>query len=99
MIEKLIKEAADRYYASVSKEKFISDLKKAGFTVYAIERSGQTQLKGCYSSTFIYSRTDYPVSGIILNRHVSEKVEVPEWSYRIKGDFSGSGEFIFGDAA
>jgi hypothetical protein len=34
MIKKNIEKALDEYFANVSREEFIADLKNAGFTVY-----------------------------------------------------------------
>jgi len=49
MIKKNIEKALDEYFANVSREEFIADLKNAGFTVYKDEETLVRHVKSSYS--------------------------------------------------
>ena len=99
MIEDLIRSAAEAYYASVTKEQLVEDLRNAGFSVYNTETIGQTQFNWVYVSPKTSFSLDKKAEfSVFIQR--SEKVELPTVAYRLPEGFKGIGEFcVYGDAA
>jgi hypothetical protein len=49
MIEDLIRKAAKEYFENISRDEFISDLRKAGFTVYEADQVSKVNVKVSYT--------------------------------------------------
>jgi|LFRM01.1.fsa_nt_gb hypothetical protein len=98
MIEDLIRKAAKEYFENISRDEFISDLRKAGFTVYEADQVSKVNVKVSYTISQIdFLRTYFPIKDKPIE--LNEKMELPAFTYRFPCDLNGNGEFNFGDAA
>jgi len=99
MNKKDIETALDKYFANVSREEFIADLKDAGFTVYKNEETLVRHVQSSYTiSSEVMKNLAIDLSMLKETSMISENFEyryMPKIIYQLQAEFLMSGNIDF----